>query len=125
YQKGKNTFAVRVARADFDDPITVAFEDLPDGLKIPAITVPAGKTEATAELTVDAAAKVGELKVTVKAQAAPKGVATTASSEIVAEVLDPSQGPLDLVLALDCTGSMKKSVDGLSRSLPTLAAELR
>ncbi|MBN9119590.1 MAG: VWA domain-containing protein, partial [Planctomycetes bacterium] len=124
YQKGKNTFTVRVTRADFDDPVTVAFEDLPDGVKVPAVTVPAGKTEATAELTADAAAKLGAAKVTVTARAVPKGVATSATAEVVAEILDPNRAPVDVVLVLDCTGSMRKSVDGLSRGVPVLAAEL-
>ena len=124
YQKGKNTFAVRVARAEFDDPITVTFDNVPDGLKIPAIIVPAGRTEATAELTADAAAKLGSAKVTVTARAAPKGVAMSAATEIVAEVLDPTKAPVDVVFALDCTGSMRKSVDGLTANLPTFGTTL-
>jgi hypothetical protein len=124
YQKGKNTFAVRVMRADFDDPVEVTFGGLPDGLKIPLITVPPGKTEATAELAADASAKIGSARIQVIARASPKGVALSALAETSAEVLDPSRAPLDLVLALDCTGSMKKSVEGLVGSVPVLFEEL-
>lgn len=124
YQKGKNAFAVRVARADFDDPVTVAFDGLPDGVTIPPVTVPMGKAEATAELTVAGGAKVGGARVTATARAAPMGVEVSATAEIAVDVLDADRAPLDVVLVLDCTGSMAKSVDGLRRAYPALAAAL-
>ncbi len=125
YQKGKNTFGVRVARDGFDDPVTVTFDGPPPGVKIPPVVVAAGKLEATAELTAEAGARIGEAKVMVTARAAPRGVATAATAELAVAVLDPSKGPIDIVLVLDCTGSMKKSVDGLCRSFPAFASELQ
>ena len=63
YQKGKNALAVRVARGDFDEPVTVTFDGIPDGVTIPPVTVPLGKAEATAELTVAAGARIGSTRV--------------------------------------------------------------
>ena len=116
YQRGKNTLAVRVARAEFDEPVAVTFDGLPDGVTVPAVTVPAGKTEATAELTVGAGAKLGQTKLTATAKVAPKGVAISAAAEATVEVLDANRSPLDVVLVLDCTGSMAKSADALRRN---------
>src|SRR5688500_7738222 len=102
----------------------VTFGGVPDGVKIPPVTVPPGKTEATAELTADASAKVGPARLQVIARAAQKDGPLSAIAETSAEVLDPNRAPLDLVLALDCTGSMKKAVEGLAGSVPVLFEEL-
>lgn len=124
YQKGKNALAVRVARGDFDEPVTVTFDGIPDGVTIPPVTVPLGKTDATAEVTVAAGTKLGITKVTATAKAAPKGVEVAATAEVAVDVLDADRAPLDVVLVLDCTGSMAKSADGLRRAWPTLFAAL-
>lgn len=124
YQKGKNAFAVRVARAEFDEPVTITFDGVPDGVTIPPVTVPVGRSEATAELTVAAGAKLGPAKVTATAKAAPKGVEVAATVEVALDVLDADRAPLDVVLVVDCTGSMAKSVAGLRREWPGLAAAL-
>jgi hypothetical protein len=123
YQGGKNTFPVRVVRAGFDEAVSVAFSGLPEGIKIAPVVVPAGRDLASTEIVVAPGTKTGPAKITVTARAAPMGAATAASTEVVAEVLDPARLPIDIVLVLDCTGSMKKSVDGLTAAFPGFADE--
>ncbi len=124
YPRGKNTFAVRVTRGDFDDEVTVAFDGLPTGVTVLPVTIPAGKSEATAELTADATAPPGMHTITVTARSAPKGVAASAVSETGFTVLSRPKLPVDVVFALDCTGSMKRAVAGIAVGLPKFAAEL-
>lgn len=124
YQKGTNTFGVRAAREDFDGPVTVTFAGVPDGVKIPEVVIPAGKDLAAVEVTAGAGARLGQTTVTLTARATAKGAEVLARTDLFAEVLDPSRAPLDVVLVLDCTGTMHRSVERLSKSLPVLAEAL-
>jgi Mg-chelatase subunit ChlD len=121
YQGGRNEFAVRVARAGFDGPVAVTFDGLPDGVTIPPVAVPVGKAEAVAAVGAAAGAKLGTAVIRATATAAPT---LSAVAEASVEVLDPRRAPLDVVLVMDCTGSMAKSGDLLRRSWPAFAAAL-
>ena len=123
YQRGKNTFAVRTVRGDFDGEVTVSFSSLPTGVTIPDVTIPAGQSEATAELTAEGSTKTGPHKLIATARTAFPGVAP-ANTETQLEVLGSPKLPVDVVFVLDCTGSMKKTVAGIEASLPKFASEL-
>src|SRR5262245_24193651 len=69
YPNTTNTFPVRVARAEFDGPVAVAFEKVP-GLAIPDVAIPGGTTEAQAAVTAGPDAKPGTTKVTLTATGA-------------------------------------------------------
>jgi hypothetical protein len=122
HQHGKNRFGVFVVRGDFDGPVTVRFDGLPAGVAAPAVTIPAGKGEATAELSASDDAKPGSHGFSGVARAADAGV--EAESHGAVEVLPSVKLPADVVFALDCTGSMKSTVAGLREALPRFAAEL-
>ncbi|MBM3982493.1 MAG: VWA domain-containing protein [Planctomycetes bacterium] len=124
YQRGTNSFAVRVARAGFDAPVTVTFDDLPDGVSVAPVVVPAGATSATAELKIDGTAAVLVRKVAVSARADVQGVAVRAETDAGLHVLPITRAPVDLVFAYDCTGSMARHTRQLTDALPALAAEL-
>ena len=122
YPRGKNAFTVSVARDGFDDEVTVTFDRLPGGVTGPPVTIPKGRSEAAAELTADASARPGTYTFAVRA--APKGAAVAAEAAIAVTVLSIPKVPVDLALALDCTGSMEKAVAGIAAALPPFAAAL-
>jgi hypothetical protein len=122
YQRGKNTFSVRVARGSFDGPVTVGFDKLPAGVAIPAVTIPAERSEAVAELTALATTKPGTHTIALTARAGPNGATAEANTAI--EVLREPRFPVDVVLVLDCTGSMQKTVDGVGKRFTLFGEEL-
>jgi hypothetical protein len=122
YQRGKNTFAVRVSRGNFDGAVTIGFDQLPAGVAVPTVTIPPERSEAVAELTATATAKPGTHTIVLTARAGPNGAA--ADAEMAIEVLSEPRLPVDVVLVLDCTGSMQKTVDGVGKQFPLLAGEL-
>ncbi len=124
YQRGTNTFAVRVARGEFDGPVTVTFGNPPEGVTIAPVTIPTGATEATATVTVEGGAAPGFHKVAVTASATPNGGALSAQTDVPVEVLLTTRAPVDVVFAYDCTGSMARHTRQLSDALPALATEL-
>jgi hypothetical protein len=124
YQRGKNRFAVSVARGDFDGDVAVSFGGLPAGVVAPAVTVPEGKAEAIAEVFAAGDARPGTHAVSVGARAMPGGVAAAAEARATVEVLPAPKTPIDVVFALDCTGSMRAAVEGLGDALPRFSAEL-
>ena len=56
----------------------------------------------------------GAQQVTATARAQPKGVAISADAGAVVSVLARAKVPVDVVFVLDCTGSMKKTVEGVA-----------
>ena len=124
YQRGKNTFAVRVARGNADEAVTVEFSGLPPGVAAPPITIPAGQTEATAELAVDGTAKPGTHSIAATARVVSGGVTVESRAELSAEVLATPRVPVDVAFVLDCTGSMKKAITGIGAALPEFGSEL-
>jgi hypothetical protein len=123
YQRGKNTFAVRIARGEFDGDVAVTFDGLPAGVTIPEVVIPAGRAEATAELTAEGSTKTGPHTITATARAAGKE-SVAAVTEAALEVLGSPKLSVDVVFVLDCTGSMKKAVAGIDVSLAKFRSEL-
>jgi hypothetical protein len=124
YQRGTNTFAVRVARAGFDAPVTVTFDDMPEGVSVAPVVIPAGATSATAELKIDGTAAAHIRKVAVSARAEVQGTVVRAETDAGLHVLPITRAPVDVVFAYDCTGSMARHTRQLSDALPALALEL-
>ena len=129
YQRGKNTFAVQVVRADFDTDVKVTFTNLPDGVKVPSVIVPAGKTEATVDLTASGATPLVLQKVTVKAHAEAKtkdgtDVDVLANATTIVQVLPSPKVTVDIVFVLDVTGSMGKFIDGVKDGIKDFVSAL-
>jgi Mg-chelatase subunit ChlD/predicted lipid-binding transport protein (Tim44 family) len=121
HQRGMNTFAVRIARGEFDGDVTVSFQT-PEGVTVPAVTIAAGKTEATAELLAEGA-KPGVFPFTVSARAAPTSTVISAETRGEVEVFASPRLPADVVFVLDCTGSMKGTVARFRNSIPRFTGE--
>ena len=144
YPGGTNTVAVRVARDRFDGPVTVAFAAPGIGAEV---IIPAGETSGRAVVAAAATAKPGAYTLTATATAAATaaaaGRALSASATVEVTVVAPPappagprlavtavavpsapKVPVDVVFALDCTGSMEKAVAGIDAALPKFAAAL-
>jgi hypothetical protein len=121
---GTNTFGVEVARAEFDGPVTVRFEGLPEGVSVAAVTVPKGETKATATVTArGAAVAVAPVKVVADATAGEKALTASAATRVV--VLDPSRPQADIVFVLDVTQSMGWAINGLRDGMGGFAEHMR
>lgn len=125
YQNSKNAFGVRVARGEFTGDVAIAFSGLPEGVTAPAITIPADKAAAMVELVAEGGVPTGVHTLTVTARRGPTKADVIATAEARVEILGSPKLLMDLVFVLDCTGSMKKSVAGISGHVPGFAAHLR
>jgi Mg-chelatase subunit ChlD len=113
YPGTKNTFVVRIARERFDSPVAIKFGNVPAGVSIPDLTIPAGGTQADAAVTADATAPIGMTKVTF--EAAAEGGTPTASGSIDIEVISVPPAlalavPKDLQVYASGTGKFTASV---------------
>ncbi|MCI0699771.1 MAG: VWA domain-containing protein [Planctomycetia bacterium] len=124
YQRGKNTFEVKVLRGAFNEEVTVAFDNLPDGVKVPPVTIPAGQSEGKVDLTAEGDAKPGAQPVMVSATAKPGGINLVAQAQTNVEVKEGLKAPLDIVFALDITGGMQWTINGTSGGIEKFATEL-
>lgn len=122
YQRGKNTFAVRVARGEFDADVVVSFDGLPAGVTAPEVVIPGGKSGAVAEVTAEGSTKTGLHPFTATARAKQGGAFAAAEASL--EVLGSPKLPVDVVFVLDCTGSMRKAVEGIEAGLARFGTEL-
>jgi hypothetical protein len=129
YQRGKNRFSVQVARGGFDGDVRVEFENLPADVSVRAVTVPAGSTEAPVELLAGPGAPLGTYQIRAVARAAlPQTGAQPV--ELVAlggsglEVLAAPRAPVDIVFALDISGSMQWAINGTSKGIGKFAEAL-
>lgn len=121
---GTNTFIVEIARAEFDAPVTVRFENLPTGVTIEPVTLAKGETKGTATVTASGAAvAVNLIKVIAEAKAGDKTV--TASSATKVAVSDPSRPQADVMFVLDVTASMQNEIDGVKNGVRSFAASLQ
>jgi tetratricopeptide (TPR) repeat protein len=77
------TVTVGVVRHGFDGPVVVRFEDLPRGVAAPAITIPAGASEADASFSARIGAAEGPATVRVVAEA---GDGATSAAELALTV---------------------------------------
>jgi len=120
---GSNTFVVEIARGEFDEPVTVRFENLPPGVLIEPITIDKGQTKGNATATAhDAPVVVKPVKVI--AEAKVEGKTVTASTSTSAAVFDPSRPQADIMFVLDVTASMQNEIDGVKNGVRSFAAAL-
>ncbi len=124
YQRGRNTFAVQVARAGFAEDVEVTFENLPAGVRAPTIVFPADRPEMSVNLIADATATPGFHDVTVSARARRDGPPLETTTAARVEVIAPPRAPLDIAFALDISGSMQWAIDGTSKGIQTFVDEL-
>ncbi len=129
YVRARNTFPVKVARGGFDGPVTVTFADVPDGVRIPPVVIPAGKTDGTAFVVADRDAKPGAARVAVTARATAGATDVVAGTALSLRVGVPpaAQGPAvaDVVFVLDVTGSMADFIDGVKDGIGDFADGLK
>jgi Mg-chelatase subunit ChlD len=121
---GRNTFPVQIARADFDGPVTVKFENLPGGVSIAPVTIAAGKTEGEATVTASRSATSATKTVKVVAEAHSDGKTATAETSISCQVSDPARPQADIIFVLDVTGSMGWAIDGVRDGIGRFANDL-
>ncbi|MBA4186798.1 MAG: hypothetical protein C0467_02145 [Planctomycetaceae bacterium] len=121
---GTNTFVVEVARAEFDAPVTVRFDNLPAGVSIEPVAIGKGETRATATVTARGAA-VGSVPISVVAEAKAGDKAITATAKTRVVVTDPSRPQADIMFVLDVTASMQNEIDGVKNGVRSFAAALQ
>ena len=129
FQRGKNKFSVQVARGGFDGDVRVEFENLPADVTARAVTVPAGATEAPVELLAGPGAPLGhhQIRATARAtppQSGPQPVELVARGGSALEVLAAPRVPVDIVFALDISGSMQWAINGTSKGIQGFADAL-
>jgi Mg-chelatase subunit ChlD len=118
-----NTFGVEIARAEFDGPVTVQFQNLPDGVTIDPVTIPKGETRATVKVNAKAAA-VGmkPIKVLAEAKVGDKSISAAAATNV--SVSDPARPQADVFFVLDVTGSMDWAIRGVRDGIGKFAADM-
>jgi len=130
YQGSINKLFVQIARAEFDDPVTVRVEGLPPGVTTvrPEITIPAKQTEGEIELraafSVAAGPGVAPSKLRVVAMARPGGKSVTAEDSFALQPLEAPMAQADIVFLLDVTASMREQINGLKDGIGTFANDL-
>lgn len=124
YQGGKNRLTVQVARERFDGPVTVRLADPPAGVSMAPVAVPAGKGEAEAEVAVGPAVPVGAVDLSLVAEATADGAAVTARAAARVRVDKVPPPVVDVVFALDVSGSMDWAIAGAQSGIQGFAAEL-
>lgn len=121
---GRNTFQVQVARAGFDGPVVVRFDNLPTGVTINSVTIPSGATDAEATVVAGPRAVPVATKVKVVAEGQANGAKPTAEAAMGVLVSDPSRPQADVVFVLDVTGSMGWAINGVRDGIRRFAADL-
>lgn len=125
YPRGRNTFAVQIARSGFAGEVEVAFENLPEGTAAPGIVFPPERSEISIDLRAGADARPGAHPVKVSARARTQsGRPLQASATATVDVLTPPRVPVDIVFALDVSGSMQWAINGTSRGIQTFVDDL-
>src|SRR5262245_7733090 len=97
---GENEFTVQVARGDFDEPVTMKFENLPAGVAVAPVTIPKGETEAKAKVIATRGASATMKPVKVIAEATAGGKTVTAETSVACHVSDPARPQADIVFVL-------------------------
>ncbi len=125
YQSSRNTFTVQIARAEFDDAVTIRFEGLPAGVTIAQFTIPKGQTDGTATVVADATATAATLKFKVIAEAKVNGKTITADTSVQSVVSEPGRAMADVFFVLDVTASMDNAIRGVADGIGGFATYLR
>jgi hypothetical protein len=134
YRDRANTFTIQAKIAQpvgtvpkTPDPIQVRFDDLPDGVKIPPVTLlPRGNDgyEGQATVTANKNAVLGEIKLIAAAKSAVGAEKLTASVPFSIKV-EPLPKPIvDIVFVLDVTGSMQNQINGVRDGIAAFAEDL-
>jgi len=121
---GSNTFVVRIARAEFDEPVRVRFENLPAGVTVAPLTLPPGATEATATVTAAPTASPAAPRVRVVAEATTGGKTVRAETALEVAVVAPDRPQADVFFVVDVTGSMDWAIAGVRNGIGRFAAEM-
>ncbi len=87
YQGGKNQLQVRLARANFNGPVTVRLEGDVSGLSPQEFLIPASQNELTATISADASAGARERLLTLRASGG--GLTTEAKFKLVVRAIEP------------------------------------
>jgi len=125
YTGGTNTFAVSVARASFDGPVTVRLEDAPADVTMEPFTIPAGQTAATATVRAGPGAPPGVRKVKLLATAATAGGQPLVADTGVNVQVDPApRVQADIVFVLDVTSSMGFAINGVQRGISRFVEDI-
>ena len=101
------------------------FENLPPGAAIAPISIPAGKTEATAKVIARTDTAAATRPVSVIADAAVDGKTISAETTFACTLSDPARPQADVVFVLDVTGSMQGEIDGVRDGVTRFADDLR
>jgi len=121
---GRNTFPVQIARADFDGPVTVRFEDLPPGVTAAPVTIPPDKTEGEVLVIGGRSAQVTTKTAKLVAEASANGKTANADAAVSLKVWNPPRPQADIVFILDVTSSMQWAIDDLKNGIGKFADAL-
>jgi len=124
YARAKNTLNVKIARGDFDGPVTVSFTDLPEHVTVEPVTLPRGTTEATVTVAASKLAQKGATKTFAVAEGKHADGIARAEAPVLVRVgeLPPDQiAKVDVVFVLDVTGSMGPFLQGVKDGIKDFA----
>ncbi|MCI0699770.1 MAG: VWA domain-containing protein [Planctomycetia bacterium] len=126
YQGGTNKLIVQIARAHFDEDVTVKVEGLPTGITavLSELVIPKGKTEGEIELRAGAGVVLPATNITVVATAKPGEKSLSEKKTVSVSALALPMAQADIVFVLDVTESMTKQIDGLKNGIGTFANDL-
>ncbi len=124
FVEGRNAFPVQIARADFEGPVTVRFEDLPVGVTAAPVTIPPDKTEGEVVVIGGRSAPVTTKAAKLVAEVTANGKTATADAAVSLKVWDPPRPQADIVFVLDVTSSMQWAIDDLKNGIGKFADTL-
>lgn len=120
----RNTFFVEIARAGFDGPVTVRFEDTPVGVTIDPVTIARGETKAQATVIASPSIAATTRNVRVRAEGDAGAKKPTETTSIAVQVSDPFRPQADIIFVLDVTGSMGWAINGVREGIRRFADDL-
>lgn len=120
-----NSFAVEIARAEFDEPVDVKIENLPEGITGTPLTIAQGKT--TGKVTLQAKGSVSPSTSLIKviASATVGGKLIAAETKVSLVVTGPPSPQADVFFVLDVTGSMTWAINGIRDGVSDFAKKMR
>ncbi len=124
-QGGRGRFTVRIARARFDQDVTLRFDGTPDGVTLPAnVVLREATTDATVDVNARADAPLANTPVTVHAFADVGGSEVSGDAKFNLIVKKRSPPTVDVLFVLDLTGSMQFAIDGIKRGIQSFVEQL-
>jgi hypothetical protein len=119
-QGGEGRFGIKLARAHFSGPITLAFKDVPVEVALRSVTVPAHQSEVEVRVSAQRGAAAGAHTVTVAAV----GGSAHARETFSLEVLSAPVPKVDVLFVLDLTNSMQFAINGVKDGIGAFAERL-